>query len=619
MAVLVWILFPTNLWARNITQYKDTISNSAPLTESNHSLSFKLDTTIAPGSYLEVTMPDGFETIGTTTFSADRNVELSVNNVLRQSSSTQSATYDQVEIFPGSPGVIRYTLNTTDGITTGSLLNLKIGNNTSKSLTYSLEFSTSTGTTTTQADIKPITNASTIGTHKVGLKIYDGGEVADANFSIALVEQVGVGPADTTEDIPPERFNGAPTSTISGTSLNVEIFVETNELAVCKYALDPDIDYASMPFQFTNTGLIYHTKVVPVVPDSLQTFYVRCIDDEGNFNTDDYLIQFFVNATPTGNANEEGDVEGDGSGTGNNGTGDGGGSGGTTGQSNGEAPTTGGTSGEGGSGGGGGGGSGGSSGNTAGGGFESTDGPYRSGDGRVIVSGVTSPRSEVFVLVDGKVAIQRSADSRGVYSITVDAIARGVYTFGVYSIDPAKNKSSTFSTSFTVTGARASALSNINIAPTIRVSPDPVDPGQVLTLNGYALANSVVTLENIKDGSTASKKEVTVNADGNGAWSTTLDTSGFTLGTYKVRAKASQADGITTNFSNYTLYGVGQSAVRPINADLNRDGKVNLVDFSILLFWWNTNGGTSDPSADINGDSKVNLVDFSILLFNWTG
>jgi hypothetical protein len=98
-----------------------------------------------------------------------------------------------------------------------------------------------------------------------------------------------------------------------------------------------------------------------------------------------------------------------------------------------------------------------------------------------------------------------------------------------------------------------------------------------------------------------------------------LVTSGFTNGTYKARARAVVEGGVSTNFSNYVLYGVGQAANRASNADLNRDGKVNLVDFSILLFWWNTNGGTSDPSADINGDGRVSLTDFSILLFNWTG
>jgi hypothetical protein len=50
-------------------------------------------------------------------------------------------------------------------------------------------------------------------------------------------------------------------------------------------------------------------------------------------------------------------------------------------------------------------------------------------------------------------------------------------------------------------------------------------------------------------------------------------------------------------------------------SDINGDNKVNLTDFSILLFNWNT----TDPDADINQDGIVNLTDFSILLFQWTG
>jgi hypothetical protein len=605
--------------ARNINEYKDTISNSAPLTASNHTLSFILNTDIGPGASFEITPPPDFEVASSSSFSAQRNVELVVNGVPRVADAFLNASTDMVEITNGMPGFIKYTLNSSTGITSGSRLEIKIGNHTTDSLSLTTTFSTSTGTTTTPGDIKPIINGPNTGTHKVMVEVFDGGLVADAGFLISLVNRVGVGPADTTEEIPPFRFNGAPSSTVTGVSLNVEIFLETDELAVCKYDTVADTNYFVMPNNFTNTGKIYHTVVVPVTPDSVQRFYVRCIDDEGNFNIDDYLIEFAVSAVPTGDSNTDGDVEGDGTGTGNSGTGDGGGSGGTTGSGGGTAPTTGGSSGSGGSGGGGGGGSGGSSGNTAGGGFETTDGPFRSGDGRVVISGYAYPRSVVYALVDGKEVTNVRSNNNGEYSVTIDLIARGVYTFGVYAIDSANTKSSTFSTSFTVVGARTSALSNINLSPTLKATPDPVDPGAQLVLSGFALPGATVSVENEKDKSAASRQAFSTTADNNGAWSINVNTSNFSNGTYKARVKSDQGGLITSNFSNYVFYGVGQNANRPINADLNRDGKVNLVDFSILLFWWNSNGGTSDPSADINSDSRVNLTDFSILLFNWTG
>lgn len=51
----------------------------------------------------------------------------------------------------------------------------------------------------------------------------------------------------------------------------------------------------------------------------------------------------------------------------------------------------------------------------------------------------------------------------------------------------------------------------------------------------------------------------------------------------------------------------------PKPGDINGDGCVNVVDFSILLSKW----GTNDTGADLNLDGTVNVVDFSILLSNW--
>jgi hypothetical protein len=616
----VVLIVPDLLFARNITQYKDTISNSGPEQFSNHTLSFVLNTAVGPGAYMEFIPPAGFETLSSANFT-ERNVELIVNGVRRTAGAVQTATDDQIEIFPGLPGMVRYTLNTTNGISSGASIQLKVGNHTSTAVPFTFVFSPGFGTTSIPTDIKPIRNSPDIGTHEIDFKVYDSGEVADAGFLIALVETVGVGPIDTTEEIPPLRFNGSPTGFVGGTTVSVEISLETDEFAVCRYSSTPDTAYSAMTNTFGNTGTVFHTQVVPVSPATTYIYYVRCVDDEDNFNIDDYLVQFTLGAIPTGTPGTTGSTtaSGSGSGTGTGGSGSGSGTGDTSSGSSGSGGTPGSQTGSGGSGGGGGGGSGGGSGSSGGGGFEGTDGPYRSGDGKVTITGFTAPRSTVTFLVDGKIAKTTTAGGSGEYEVILDLIARGAYTFGVYSTDAAKIKSSTFSTSFTVTGARASNLSNIMIPPSILVVPDPATAGAPLTISGYTLPNATVTIENEKDGIAASRKVLTVLSNGSGFYSIAVDSNGFSNGTYKVRAKSAQASGLQTNFSNYTLYGVGQAANRPLNTDLNRDGKVNLVDFSILLFWWGTAGGDSDPPADINSDGKVNLTDFSILLFNWTG
>ena len=234
------------------------------------------------------------------------------------------------------------------------------------------------------------------------------------------------------------------------------------------------------------------------------------------------------------------------------------------------------------------------------------------------ISGYAYPGARVVVLVDGQIAESSTANSSGAYSILIDEIARGAYTFGVYAIDDTGTRSSTFSTSFTVSGARASRLSNINIAPSIAVDPDPAEPGEVVTFSGFTLADADIVIQTSRDDGGGSET-FTTTSDGDGFWEVEFNTTGKARDTYRVRASAQRDDGIKTGFSDYVFFGLGQRADRPLGPDLNRDGFVNLIDFSILLFWWQTNGGDSDPPADINQDGTVSLTDFSILLFNWTG
>ena len=621
-ALLTWFAYET--FARQIATYSDTLSDSTPFDYSNHTIVFTTKQAIPAGSTFTLTPPSLFSidaSSGSSTFTA-RNVEMLVNGTARTSSSTGSGTVDSVTINAGSPGSIVYTLNPTTGIADEAVVTLLIGDQTSTSFNGEVSFSTSTGTSTAPNDFSGMKNGSTTGRHDLNLTITGAANAVNEDFVIFLVQEVAIGPADTTEQIPPFRFNGAPTGDVGGTTLSVEMSLETDELATCRYSTTASTSYAAMSDTFESTGQLVHVQLFESLTNNTSyTFYVRCIDDEGNFNIDDYIISFTILEVPEGEPNTEGDTEGDGSGSGDNNSGGGSGGGGSSGGTDGGANTSGGSSGSGGSGGGSGGSSGDDNQDESGGGFESQDRPYRSGDGRVIISGYAFPGSDIVVLVDGQIAdSSEDANSQGIFSVTLDEIARGVYTFGIYAIDDNGIRSTTFSTSFSVQGARTSNLSNVNIMPTIVVTPDPVDPGGTVTISGFSIPDAVITIEHESDRGSAQRQTLTANSDGDGEWSTELSTAGFARGTYKVRAKAVRAeDNRETGYSDYTYYGVGQEAESPLSADLNRDGSVNLIDFSILLFHWGSDGGASDPPADINRDGGVSLTDFSIMLFQWTG
>ena len=49
--------------------------------------------------------------------------------------------------------------------------------------------------------------------------------------------------------------------------------------------------------------------------------------------------------------------------------------------------------------------------------------------------------------------------------------------------------------------------------------------------------------------------------------------------------------------------------------DINNDGKINILDFSVIMSEWGQVGTTL--SSDMNRDGKIDIFDFSILMANW--
>jgi len=238
------------------------------------------------------------------------------------------------------------------------------------------------------------------------------------------------------------------------------------------------------------------------------------------------------------------------------------------------------------------------------------------GDTQINVSGQTIPRARVNIILDGQPVGTVRADSNGRFDFATNA-SPGTVTMGFWTEDDNRVRSITYSTTFDVTQGAITNLAGIMIPPTIAVSDATVNPGDILTFAGQAAPNAKIEVH-IGDG----KKILTTTSDGGGYWNLDFDTTGLRAAKYTARARFVLGNGSLTTDSSFSstlqlFLGVDGSPTTP--SDLNRDTFINLIDFSILIFWWGSTGGDSDPPADINGNGKVGLEDFSILLFNWTG
>jgi cysteine-rich repeat protein len=258
------------------------------------------------------------------------------------------------------------------------------------------------------------------------------------------------------------------------------------------------------------------------------------------------------------------------------------------------------------------GGGGSSGGNSGGGGGASRD----LGDTLISVVGRGYPSQTINFLLDTESVGSVRSNSSGDFEFLTEA-SPGTATLGVWANDSQGTRSITLNSTFDVTQGAVTNINGVVLPPTIRVGNQNIDPGTQITLSGESVPNSAV--EVVFDDESIVES---VTAGGGGAWTLNFSTSRLSIAEHLVRARAIVGTPPLTTKSSYSsslqlFVGVDGQATTP--SDLNRDGSVNLIDFSILIFWWQTNAGDSDPSADINGNGNVGLEDFSILLFNWTG
>lgn len=242
---------------------------------------------------------------------------------------------------------------------------------------------------------------------------------------------------------------------------------------------------------------------------------------------------------------------------------------------------------------------------------------------RVNLAGKAYPLSEVSVLKDGQLIVETLAGPDANFNASVAGLSSGNYTFSVFSKDKFGIRSSLFTFPIYITSGVTTSIGGIFISPTIAVDKSEVKLGDNIAIFGQSKPNSEITI-NIN-----SEEEifVIVSADDIGVYLYNFDTARLTPGEHSARAKSALSGNITP-FSKKVAFLVDSKNVvadpehNIIKGDLNKDGKVNLVDFSIAAYWYKRPLSESFKIIEaerLNGDAKVDLVDFSIMAYYWTG
>lgn len=234
----------------------------------------------------------------------------------------------------------------------------------------------------------------------------------------------------------------------------------------------------------------------------------------------------------------------------------------------------------------------------------------------VIVSGFAAPSSVVVALQGGNKVGEAQSNSDGSFQVVVNGVSIGEALFAVYFTDPEGTRSDFVHVKVTVSGSGQTSASGILLPPTIRADKIEVKAGDTITFWGYSLPGSVVFLE--RSGQSAGQDLLGPD----GRYEVVFPTTNIQTGVHTMRSKAITGNN-STPFSSKLQFLIGAKNVStpetggcPARADFNGDCRVNLVDFSILAYWFKKSPVPAE--IDLNQDGVVDLIDFSILAYYWT-
>jgi hypothetical protein len=230
--------------------------------------------------------------------------------------------------------------------------------------------------------------------------------------------------------------------------------------------------------------------------------------------------------------------------------------------------------------------------------------------GRVILEGYAHPGGIVSVLRDGVLVQEINVGSDGRFSAILNETPLGTHVLTFYGVDATGTRSGLLSFQVLLTSLSRTTALQLFIPPTLSVEEGSA--GQ-LEVSGSTVPGASVGVI-ITNGDTTISL-LTGVADENGNYLLSVSRSLLQSSSIAFRALAA----VNTVRSPFGLaVRVPISSVKiALRGDFNNDGRVNLIDFSMLAYWHER---ANPPAAiDLNGDGKVSLVDFSILTYYWTG
>ncbi len=225
--------------------------------------------------------------------------------------------------------------------------------------------------------------------------------------------------------------------------------------------------------------------------------------------------------------------------------------------------------------------------------------------------GFTSPNALVTIYLNESVAGTVIADNSGNYDKQISGLQPNInYSIRIFAHDTnGLNSDSVLFSALTLPKINF-LISDIVVPTTITTTDSIIFEGDNLVIFGRAHPYSQVTLF-IGQGM---EHAVVVQVSSQGNWGYTYNSYDLPLatGSHQIVAQEIVTGEYTSQLTTPINFNLSLCKI----ADLNCDTRVNLTDFSILMYYWNkTNPG--NRRSDINKDGIVNISDYYLMSYYW--
>jgi hypothetical protein len=235
-------------------------------------------------------------------------------------------------------------------------------------------------------------------------------------------------------------------------------------------------------------------------------------------------------------------------------------------------------------------------------------------ESNVVVSGLASPGMNVSLLKDGQKVATVPAKADGSFQITISGLSSGMYRMQAVGITPGFGVARSDVFNVQVLKDATTKISNVVLPPSIVLA----QKDGLYEIRGVSYPGATVSLY-VKNSLVQSS-----DVQSDGVYRFSLSVSEYT-GDSSVYV-ITTIQGVTGEYKSVetSLLPASVGATAPalpstcmITGDINADCSVDAVDFFVSR--WRYVRDLFSERFDFNDDGTTDLVDFSIMAFYWTG